>query len=81
MPPCASHNTPYIQLIQYGRRIGEKVYWEISPRVMLKGYQDFRHFNIQQETVKNFFVFLFFGHDWCINVLMQCVCSNFNRIT
>ena len=24
--PWASHNTPYIQLIQYGRRIGERVY-------------------------------------------------------
>ena len=24
--PWASHNTPYIQLIQYGRRIGKKVY-------------------------------------------------------
>ena len=25
--PWASHNTPSIQLIQYGRRIGKKVYW------------------------------------------------------
>ena len=24
--PWASHNTPYIQLILYGRRIGKKVY-------------------------------------------------------
>ena len=24
--PWASHNTPYIQLIQYGRRIGKRVY-------------------------------------------------------
>jgi len=25
--PWASHNTPYIQLIQYGRRIGKKVHY------------------------------------------------------
>ena len=25
--PWASYNTPWIQLIQYGRRIGKKVYW------------------------------------------------------
>ena len=25
--PWASHNTPQIQLIQHGRRIGKKVYW------------------------------------------------------
>ena len=24
--PCASYNTPYIELIQHGRRIGKKVY-------------------------------------------------------
>ena len=26
MPPWASYNTPYIELIQYGHRIGEKVH-------------------------------------------------------
>ena len=26
MPPWASYNTPQIELIQYGRRIGKKVY-------------------------------------------------------
>ena len=27
MPPRASYNTPQIELSQYGRRIGKKVYW------------------------------------------------------
>ena len=31
--PWASHNTPKIELIQYGRRIGKKVYFKIrSPK-------------------------------------------------
>ena len=29
--PWVSHNTPQIQLIQYGRRIGKKVYWFSLP--------------------------------------------------
>ena len=31
MPPWASYNTPKIELIQYGRRIGKKVYWANKP--------------------------------------------------
>ena len=30
MPPWASYNTPYIELIQYGRRIGKKVHLILS---------------------------------------------------
>ena len=32
MPPGASHNTLYIQLIHYGRRICKKVYWDARAR-------------------------------------------------
>ena len=30
-PSWASYNTPKIELIQYGRRIGKKVYWANKP--------------------------------------------------
>ena len=35
--PWASHNTPYIQLIQYGRRICKNVYWDARARAREKG--------------------------------------------
>ena len=35
MPPWASYNTPYIELIQYGRGIGKKVYCQFVPRDQL----------------------------------------------
>ena len=68
MPPLESHNTPYIQLTQYGRRIGDKVYWEISQSsgtpgdahkaIAISGISISR-----RKLSKIFFVFLFFWHD------------------
>ena len=37
--PWASYNTPYIELIQYGRRIGKKVYWPIACDITWVGLQ------------------------------------------
>ena len=37
MPPGASHNTLYIQLIHYVRRICKKVYWDARARAREKG--------------------------------------------
>ena len=38
--PWASYNTPYIELIQYGRRIGKKVYCSLSaPKDLLESFR------------------------------------------
>ena len=36
MPPWASYNTPLIELIQYERRIGKKVYYNLQNTNSLK---------------------------------------------